>query len=170
MSGPYFDVYVLCSERTEALAERFLAEWAPNRTPTAVEYEIPQYSDTYTHLFEDAGDLIRFLESNAAETQAVYWESGRDDEIERVMVFFTSDGGMVAGLSISDWDRPREEIARIFFALAGSVGARFGYVTAEEAPVYETQKAFRAECERREIALIDGARIEPAWRHGWRKR
>lgn len=162
MSGPYYDLYVLCPERTEALAQRFLSEWAPNRVPAAAEYEIPQYSDKPTHLFEQPDELIAFLERNPTEKQAVYWRARRSDEVEHVMLFFTSEGGMVAGLSISDWDRPRDEIARIFFRLAGSVGARFGYVTAEEAPVYKTQDAFRAECARREIALIDGAKVEPA--------
>ena len=41
MSGPYYDAYVLCSERTEVLAQQFLAEWAPSRRPSASDYCIP---------------------------------------------------------------------------------------------------------------------------------
>lgn len=161
MNGPYVDMYVLCPERSEALAQQFLAEWGPRRIQSVTDYCIPELSTHPTRVFTAADELIRFLVANDSEAQALYWQSGRDDEVAHVMLFFTSDGGMVAGLSISDWERPRNQIARVFFRLADSVDARFGYVTAEEAPVYEKQDAFRAECARREIALIDGAKVAP---------
>ena len=160
MGGPYYDLYALCPERTEAHAQRFLAEWAPNRVAAADEYCIPQFSDRPIHVFAEAEDVIRFLVVNTSETQAVYWQSGRNDDVEHVMLFFTSDGGMVAGLSIADTRAP-EEVSPVFFRLARSVGAHYGYLTSEQAPEYESQDAFRAECARREIALIAGAKVEP---------
>lgn len=159
MSGPYFDVYVLCPERTEALARQFLDEWASGRISSDADYCIPRFGSHPVHVFTSPDELIRFLDANPCEEQAMYWQSGRDDEIEHAMLFYSSDGAMIAGLSVADWERPRDQVAAVLFRLARSVGARFGYVTMNQPPVLAGQDAFRAECARREIAVMHGTPI-----------
>jgi len=39
------DLYVLASERTEALSRVFIERWAKGFEPAADEYEFPQYAD-----------------------------------------------------------------------------------------------------------------------------
>jgi hypothetical protein len=143
MSGPLVDLYVLCPEASVALAHRFLDAWAADRRP--------------------ASDDDQRLRALPAAPVAMYWRveraerDARAPEAEHVMLFFTDDGAMIAGLSVAGWDRPRAELEPLLVRLAGTVGARHGYVTAEEPPVSDGRDAFIAECRRRELALIDGA-------------
>ena len=151
MGGPYVDLYVLCPARSEAAAQRFLREWAPARIPSAADYVLGDLVVT------SADEVLRHCDDHPHAHQRVYWESGRGDEVEHVMLFFTGDGGLIAGLSVDDWERPRDQIAAWLARLARATGARVGYVTAEEPPVTDGQAAFRAECARRELASVDGA-------------
>lgn len=115
MSGPYFDVYALCPERSLAAARRFLDEWAPGRTLSTDD--------------QDEGALAKM------ETGVWYWRSGRTDAVEHVILAFTDDGAMIAGLSVGGgWEQPRERIAKLLDARLASVGADQGYVTTEEPP------------------------------------
>jgi hypothetical protein len=142
MSGPYLDLYVLCPARTEPAARSFLDAWAPARTLSA-ELDLPVV------------ELIRRLEADPTQSCLVYWRSGRTDQVEHVMLAFTGDGGMIAGLGVTGIDQPRTSVAALLEDLATSVHATLGYVTVE-APPPTTQGELAAECEQRELAWIDG--------------
>jgi hypothetical protein len=135
-------VYALCAERSLRLARELLDGWAPNRERSA----------------DNEDELPRLIEHPTAQ-QTLYWSTRRDDHIEHVMLGFTCDGHMIAGISASfqelrDHARLRHELAKLLVQLADAVGGRFGYVAFEEPPVEDG--SFIAECSRRDVALIDG--------------
>jgi hypothetical protein len=137
----YCDVYALCAERSLRLARELLDGWAPHRESSADEAVLP------------------WLIEHPTAQQTLYWRSRRDDHIEHVMLGFTCDGHMIAGISASfqqlkDHTRLRQELAQLLVRLADAAGARFGYVAFEEPPVEDG--SFIAECSRRDVALIDG--------------
>jgi hypothetical protein len=153
---PYCDVYALCAERSLRLARELLDGWAPKREWSAAEIAIPIGGDRMFHSDEDA--LAWLIEHPTAE-QTLYWRSRRDDHIEHVMLGFTCDGHMIAGISASfqelrDHAQLRRELAQLLVRLAHAVGGRYGYVAYEEPPVEDG--GFIAECSRRDVALIDG--------------
>ena len=141
MSGPYLDLYVLCPARTEAGARAFLDAWAPARTLSA-------------ELGCTVDELLAHLEANPAESCLLHWRSGRTDRVAHVMLAFTSDGGMIAGLGATGIDQPRSSVSALLEELAISVRAAVGYVTVE-APPPTTQAELVAESGRRELAWVD---------------
>lgn len=138
----YCDVYALCAERSLRLARELLDSWAPNREWSA-----------------DNEDVLPSLIEHPTAEQTLYWRTRRDDHIEHVMLGFTCDGHMIAGISalfqeLRDHAQLRHELAKLLVRLADAVGGRFGYVAFGEPPVEDG--GFIAECGRRDVALIDG--------------
>jgi hypothetical protein len=155
-----YDLYALCDERSLLLANRFLDEWAPRREWSAAEIAVPIGSD---RLFSPADAALAALVAEPASTQTMYWRTRRDDHIEHVMLGFSCDGRMIAGLSAwfdepLRWPQPRDPTVRgltdLLAHLARSVEGRFGYVTFEEPPLEDG--TFIEECRRRELAMIEG--------------
>lgn len=156
-----YDVYALCHERSLPLANRFLDEWAPRREWSGAENAIPMQSDRLLNSTEGA---LASIVASSASTQTLYWRSQRGDHVEHVMLGFSCDGHMIAGLSAwfdepLRWPHERDPTVRgltaLLAELARSVEGRFGYVTFAEPPVQDG--AFIAECGRRELAMIEGA-------------
>lgn len=153
-----FDLYALCEVRSLLLANRFLDEWAPRREWSAEEIAIGG-----DRLFSSAESAMAWLIANPASTETLYWQSRRADHIAHVMLGFSSDGQMIAGLSAwfdepfgwSRRDRTVIGLTALLARLAEGVKGRFGYVTFEEPPVEDG--SFIAECGRRGLALIEGA-------------
>lgn len=126
------DLYALAPERTEAAAGRFRAAWLDHFAETADEYEVPRHSDAPDAVYTSADDLIRLLVAHPALEQAIYWTNTRDGLVRTGMLFFTADGGLIAGLSIADEDPATGR--QLLTRLAGSIGARHGYATFEQPP------------------------------------
>jgi hypothetical protein len=45
------DIYVLAPERTASTVDRFLAKYVPEREQTAIDYEMPEYSNAPVAVF-----------------------------------------------------------------------------------------------------------------------
>jgi len=136
----YTDIYVLCPARDAALAHRFLDELAPARTPSG----------------EDAFSIDNLC-AHPTESRSIYWQTGRDDGVDHVMLFFSEDGGMIVGISVdAGWEPDRDEIRSWLTRLAHSVGGRHGHVCNESPPIYDRVADFVADCKLWPLRLVDG--------------
>ena len=134
---PYADIYVLAPSRTVSAIMAFLDRFAPVREVTASEYEIPQYADSPHTIFRTAHEVVDYCCRHPAETQAIYWRRIGEGDPVFAMVFFTSDGQLVLGLSIAG-DTEQSFLAE----LRAHAGSEIGYITAESPPP-DTAAEFR---------------------------
>lgn len=81
------------------------------------------------------------LLAEPTQPQSVYWRNPRPGHVLHAMLFFTVDGGMIAGLTVSTGDRDLAE--GTLRRLAGTIDARYGY-TLWEAPPPDTAADFEA--------------------------
>ena len=147
------DVYVLAPERSAAVVQRFRAAWLGGFEPAAEEYEVPQYADEPEAVFATPEEAIEWLLARPDEPHALYWHGPRGGEVANGMLFFTEDGGLIAGLSV------REEgpaLAGRLRSLADSVGAGYGYVVFEAAPPATAEEFRRAAAASDPPRLVDG--------------
>ena len=130
----------------------FLCAFLPRRSPGAEEYPVPQWSDQPSIVLRSADEVLELLELSPSEPYAIYWNGVDSGAVPQAMLFFTRDGAMIAGVVSSD-----SEVKATLVALAGVVGARFGYMTGE-APPPETRDEFIALCrESTLLCIVEGA-------------
>ena len=134
---PYADIYVLTQSRTEEAIAAFLDRFAPVRKETADEYCIPRHADAPHTIYRTAADVVAYCCGQVSESQCVYWRRVGDGDPAYAMVFFTSDGFLILGLSTD------ESMAEWYFAeLRTHAGSDIGYITGESPPP-ETATEFR---------------------------
>lgn len=144
------EIYVLTGERSVAVAHRFLEAFAPARVPAAVDYPIPQFDDEPRKSFETAEEVVEWLVHEPQQDYSLYWDVG-GDVFSHAMLFFTTDGQMIAGLA-GRVTSPRD----LLNAIAKIVDGQFGYLTLESPPPM-TAREFVALCESAsDIALAHG--------------
>ncbi|PTB92994.1 hypothetical protein C9994_13410, partial [Marivirga lumbricoides] len=98
--GYLADIYVIKESRSKKMGIDFLNHFLPFRKESADEYEIPQYSENPNQKFNNAEDLMTFLESNAEYSQSIYWRNTEEKSLNKHgMIFYTSDGNMIFGIS-----------------------------------------------------------------------
>jgi len=119
-------VYVLARERSVAEANRFLAAFAPRGRAAADEYESPEYSDQPTVVFSTATEAIQYCGAHPDAGHRFYFDGG--DGPAHAMPFFTSDGGLILGLSIL------ADAEQLFAQLKAHAGSEIGYITVEDPP------------------------------------
>jgi hypothetical protein len=125
----YADIYVLAKSRTGVAVSEFLDYFAPTREETADEYRIPQYSDSPHTIFRSSSEIISYCCSHISEPYSVYWKNAGNSGPTFAMVFFTSDGFLILGLSVDEgMDK------RYFFELQKQTKSNIGYVTFECPP------------------------------------
>ena len=134
------EVYVLCGSRTARVAANFLDGCLPSRTEVAEEYPFPEFADLPSMTFHSAEELMRRLETETEEEYSIYWNNSARHGPRQAMLFYTSDGAMIAGVGGPDttWS---DTIARV----ANRVGGRYAYVTSGSRPP-ETREAFIRMC------------------------
>lgn len=145
------EVYVLCGARTSAVARRFLDTFAEKRVPVAEDFPFPEFANEPEYTFLDPNEVITLLESRRHDSYAIYWnvESGLGGE--QVMLFFTEDGGMIAGIG-----GPTDSWEATLLAISTVVGGKYGYVTSGSCPP-ATSKEFKAICRQSTLAsLVNG--------------
>lgn len=121
------EVYVLCGSRSKSIADTFLTSYAPSRIGVANEYPYPEFVDEPERTFETADELIDRLASEQNSSYSIYWNCIGGPE--QVMLFFTNDGHMIAGIG-----GPKTSLERTLTELCELVGGRFGYVTSGSCP------------------------------------
>lgn len=98
--GYLADIYVIKKSRSKKLGIDFLNHFLPLREESAEEYLIPQYSDYPICEFDNAEDLMIFLESNPEYSQSIYWRNKYKNSLNKHgMIFYTKDGYMIFGIS-----------------------------------------------------------------------
>jgi len=124
---PYFDLYVLARERSAAVANHFLDAFVPDRDQSAADYGFPKYASQLEVVLKSAAEAIQYCESHPVETQSIYFRNLGTDPAH-AMLFFTSDGGLILGLSVlgrqDEWFGRLKEYAR----------SEVGYITFESPP------------------------------------
>jgi len=95
----FADCYVLTDKRATVWIDRFLDKFVPNREQRSEEFEIPQYSNNPTIIFEKDSELIDYLVKNKNEKHTLYWMNKDKADLRGVMIFFTIDGHMIPGIS-----------------------------------------------------------------------
>lgn len=131
----YDDLYVLAPERTVAVAENFLGHFAPEREQASVDYCFPRYVELPQLVLESAEEAMHYCVSHPTEAQSFYFRN-TNPEPAHAMLFFTSDGGLILGLSV------HEDSDRWFDRLKEHTRCTIGYITHESPPV-DTVAAFR---------------------------
>jgi hypothetical protein len=98
--GYLADIYVIKKTRSKKLADDFLNHFLPNRIESADEYLIPEYSDNPTYEFDNADELMSFLEKNENYTNRIYWRNTDEENLNKHgMIFYNEDGTMIFGIS-----------------------------------------------------------------------
>ena len=126
------DLYVLASERSTLVAKNFKNIWLADFDEAASEYEFPQYTDEPLGVYSSATDLIEKLIKNPNEPYSIYWNNPQNGSVSNGMLFFTSDGRLIIGISVKT-DKPGE-IANYLQKLSKAVHGKFGYSAFEEPP------------------------------------
>lgn len=94
------DIYVIKKSRSRSLVNDFLNHFLPQRTESAAEYCIPEYSGNPTFVFESADELMSFLEKNENYSNRIYWKNADENSLNKHgMVFYNEDGSMIFGIS-----------------------------------------------------------------------
>jgi hypothetical protein len=133
------DIYVLASERSAAMVDRFLMRFLPHRVRADADYLVRLGGDKPNKVFDSPEEFAAFSELQSVAEGCGYWNNRTAGDPHSAHVFFLSDGGLILGLSIASgnqviWDRWLEE-------LRSFAGAKFGYWTGE-CPPEETVAAF----------------------------
>ncbi len=98
--GYLADIYVIQKSRSKKLGIDFLNHFLPFREESADEYLIPQYSEDPTSKFDNAEELMIFLESNPEYSQSIYWRNKDEENLNKHgMIFYTKDGNMIFGIT-----------------------------------------------------------------------
>jgi hypothetical protein len=98
--GYLADIYVIKKTRSKKIGIDFLNHFLPSREESADDYLIPQYSDDPIHEFDNAEDLMTFLESNPKYAQSIYWRNTDAESLNKHgMIFYNEDGTMIFGIS-----------------------------------------------------------------------
>lgn len=127
MSG-LFDIYVMSDARSRGSVYKFLDRFVPRRREAADGYAVPNNVDRPTINFETVDELLEHLERHPSVPHAIYWLSESPGDPRCAMVFPTSDGRMIYGLSVERTAR------RHLNELMAFLGSAAGYIDFEAPP------------------------------------
>lgn len=145
------EYYVLCNERSLPAAEKFLDYFLPDRKTISDEFPFPEFVDSPTIVFKNVRDLIRRLVKEPDESYSIYWEPYDQSNNRQAMLFFTTDGQLIAGVADAN-----KNPGKFLKEIADQVGGRFGYFTLDSNPP-ESAAEFKQLCRNStENSLIDG--------------
>lgn len=147
------EVYVLCKERTEVLAARFLDHYLPHREALQEDYPFPELVDKPWVTYRDASQVMHRLAATPEETYGLYWRHKGDGHPQQAMLFYTNDGGMIAGLA--NFACPPVKLLQ---DLARSVEGEYGMVTCDSRPPDSARK-FVHLCRAAKSTLLIGGEL-----------
>lgn len=125
------DIYVLVFARTSFYVERFKSRWLQNAVPSRERFPFPFDSLVEETDYTDVEALIERLLDDRNQPYSIYWNDYEGD-ILNPMLFFTNDGGMIAGLTVrKQGKRPPEYYLE---ELTKSVDAVCGVMSWETPP------------------------------------
>ncbi|MBE9553168.1 MAG: hypothetical protein IMF05_06885 [Proteobacteria bacterium] len=134
--GGFYDVYVLSGDRSKATVVQFFDRFLPERKETADDYPVPRYSDSPEICLDTADELLTYLEHHPDEPHSIYWASQASGDPYHAMLFATTDGHAVYGLSVVR--NEREYLASLMAFLNSANGyIDFEYPPPDSAPKFE---------------------------------
>lgn len=148
------DVYVLCPRRDLEAVARFRERWLDGMSEAEDGYDFPRYPGPPEVTYASPWELSERLVGEPARPYAIYWTAGREANLVAAMLFFTSDGGLIAGLSLPDTQDGA--IERALTDLAETVGGRFGMTLWEEPPPERAADFLAAARTAKGPRLVDG--------------
>jgi hypothetical protein len=139
-----FDIYVLSEKRSPREIGNFLNSFLPDHEEMASEYEYPQYSDTPSHMYESADEIIRICSEDQSKEYGLYWTNKGNSPLFG-MIFFMQDGSVIYGLSNND-EYPM--IAKeLFEKMKLHLGSNLGYIGHEASPDAKNRMEFLEQIE-----------------------
>jgi len=139
------DIYVISEKRDLKTVEGFLDKFAPKREESAVEYEVPQYSENLKLMFKSAVELIRYCIKNSSTEHTIYWRALDDNKPEHAMVFYLEDAYVIYGLSTDAMDQ--KYVKSLLEHMKSYLGSSLAYIAHEASPTAGTLKEFEAQIE-----------------------
>ncbi|CAN5337248.1 hypothetical protein BH11PLA2_BH11PLA2_42110 [soil metagenome] len=100
-----------------------------------MEYEFPEYSDSPLVIVKSATEAIQYCEDHSSEAHRFYFRNLGTGPAH-AMLFFTSDCGLILGLSVVEHED------EWYDRLVKFADTRIGYITFESPPA-ETASEFR---------------------------
>ncbi|WP_018694169.1 hypothetical protein [Algicola sagamiensis] len=149
------EVYVLCKSRSFILAHKFLNQFAPSRECSHEDFPFPEYTDTPSQVYKCVEDVLRELESNQTESYSLYWDVIAHDYLNSVMLFFTDDGGMIAGIAVSEGYE-----TKVINDLTKTVSGEYGYVSYENVPPSSSEEFIRICNSSNHLRVVAGKVLE----------
>lgn len=95
---------------------------------------MPQYGKTTAHVFHHSDAIIDYLTVNSNEPYSLYFKNRNESEIHFAMLFFTSDGNLIIGISTPAGNSTQEQ--NVLKQLLEFAESDAGYITYEEPPPY----------------------------------
>lgn len=151
MTLDLYDLYALAGERSYEVVKRFRDRWLTSLESSAEQYEFPRYSDRPAAVYRSPWELIDRLLAAPEQPNSLYWSNRGPGQELHAMLFFTTDSGLNAGLTV-ETDDPNQASTTLR-QLAQSVDARYGYATGEQPPP-DTASEFKAIARTAEIQLL----------------
>jgi hypothetical protein len=136
------DLYALAGERSREVVGRFREHWLAGFEDSEVDYMFPRFADEPEAVYASPWDLIDRLLAEPTQPHSVYWRNPRPAHVLHAMLFFTTDGGLIAGLTVDTHDPV--VAGNTLRHLAESVDGRYGYAKWEQPPP-DTMSEFVAE-------------------------
>ena len=141
MSYGLIDVYVLAPKRAPEAVFQLLEAVMPNHVSAQAEFVIDDHASGLT-TFESAREAVEFSARNECVEVRFYFQNKEQTEPRNGMAFFTRDGGLILGISISgsglDLHREEHELCNWLERLGSLTGAKLGYALLESPPPCDT--------------------------------
>ena len=138
----YADIYVLAKDRSVQSVEQFLDTFLPKRAHSAMEYELPQYSDTPEDVYPTPLPVLQRCASDPSLEYLFYWRAINHSKIEHAMVIFLNDGKVVYGVSTAASDK--DFVMMTFDQMQAYLGTTLGFISYEHCPDFTTLAEFKA--------------------------
>lgn len=137
-------IYALARERSAHVVASFRNEIIPGFVEAASDYVFPQFGDKPVCVCDAADEVIDILMAHPDEPYSLYWTNPNENEdVNLGMLFFTSDGELVLGLSLKTLDR--EVISKHRHRLKSILDIRCDYVDYSDGLPPQTAEAFLKE-------------------------
>jgi hypothetical protein len=147
-----YEAYVLCGDRSLETALRFLNAFLPRRRSVSTEFPFPELSQFPTVTYSRIEDALRYVVDHPHESYALSWNAESVKNVHaNAMLFFTVDGGMIAGLATS-----KPDPVEVLLSIAEVVQGKFGYITSENRPPDDRETFLKICQEATAPALVNG--------------
>ena len=141
-----YDIYVLSGERSASALDRFFIRFAPRREEAADNFAVQDAALGFEQVFDNSTTALAYCFAHSSASAGFYWHC-LSSPPKQAMAFFTKDGGLIFGLSTSEFDS-----AKALAELRAFVtGVAPGYICFEQPPP-ETITEFLTYAHRSQVA------------------